>query len=115
MKRIILGVFVLMLSYPANCLAYSGNEWGQWDDITKAVYVAAVLDAFQFSAINLDIPKGVDVIHDMQKEIIECAKDMTPQQMGAIVKKYVEKHPQDSHRPMSVLVYRAFTDTCAAK
>ncbi|HKN86224.1 MAG TPA: Rap1a/Tai family immunity protein [Nitrospiraceae bacterium] len=112
MRSLVLGIIVLMLWYPDTCLPYIGNDWGQWDDTAKTIYVAGVLEGFKFSAVNLDIPKGVDVVYDTQNEIIKCTEDMTYRQMNAIVKKYMEKHPEEWHMPMSVLVYRAFTGTC---
>jgi|SRR5690349_12111488 hypothetical protein len=112
MKSLVLGIILLTLWCPVTCLAYTGNDWGKWDDTTKTVYVAGVLDGFKFSVINLDIPTGVDVVHDAQKEIIECTKEMTFRQMNAIVNTYMENNPEEWHRPMSVLVYRAFIPTC---
>ena len=68
MRSLVLGMVVLMLSYPGSCFAYKGNDWEQWDDTTKTVYVTGVLDGFKFSAVIVDIPKDVDVVHDGQKE-----------------------------------------------
>ena len=93
MINLVLTTVVLVLSSPASSFAYLGNDWEQWDDNTKTVYVGGVLDAFKFNAMNLDIPKDVDVIADMEKSITECTKEMTYKQMKAIVKKYMEKNP----------------------
>jgi hypothetical protein len=49
------------------------------------------------------------------KPVDECFSGMDDEQMAAIIKKYIESHPEKWHQPLNIGTFEAIADLCQLK
>jgi hypothetical protein len=104
-------VCVSALVLPEQSPGTSGTEWQRLGSITKAVYLAGILEGWDFQLVIAG--SGDEQIEN----IVLCQGRRTMQwgQIAAIVQKYVDDHPTEWDRPMPFIVLRAMTEACKAQ
>ncbi len=99
-------VITSLLLYATPAVAkVSGNEWQQYDEHTKAAYLAGVIDTWSRISRNaIETPPLTDdwlyyrrTTDDLYGRLANCAilKNMTYEQLSAIANKYLNAHHEE--------------------
>jgi hypothetical protein len=56
-----------------------------------------------------------DYWREQGKPVDECFSGMDTKQMAAIIKKYIENHPEEWHQPLNIGTFHAIADLCRLK
>lgn len=87
----------------ARALAYfSGNAYLKLDDSRKQFYIAGIVDSMRvFAVLNPD-----------SNPMILCTKEMTIDQVKAIVEKFMAENPEEWHNGMASLAMTGIMEAC---
>jgi hypothetical protein len=116
-------VITSLLLYASPAVAeVSGNDWRQYDEHTKATYLAGVIDTWSRISRNaIETPPMTDdwlyyrrTTDDLYGRLANCAilKNMTYEQLSAIANKYLNAHSEEWSYAMTSLFWFAMRDVC---
>lgn len=84
---------------------YVGNTYRELPDDSRRAYISGVIDGFFFAPVWGGSSEKVFAL-------LSCIKEMTNQQLMAIVDRYLADHPSDWHLPMHDVTFTALGDVC---
>jgi hypothetical protein len=83
----------------------NGNAWLEASELQQVMYVTGAIDGLVFASV-------FDPDMSQVFAFAECCGGMTVAQITAIVHKYLDQHPEDSHEPMNYITFEAITTNC---
>jgi hypothetical protein len=93
-------------SMPANAAFLDGNEYRQAPESLKMGYLTGIVDAIE-GLSEWGFLTEAEIVN-----MNTCTKDMTPNQVVAIVDKYLENNPEIWHLTMASHVINALIEAC---
>ena len=123
LKRVVL-LILCFWSYSPRVFAITGNDWNRLSTNSQAFYVIGVIDGWK-NASQMCKEGTYTEKHDTKSKVFNCEffRLMTElflscftnspyDQLIAIVRKYMEDHPEDWHTPMAFISLKSFNDAC---
>ena len=122
MTRVVLACAILSVSVlflAERCRAISGTEWQRLSIKARTFYVAGVIEGWQLELRFADIDKTrhskeFSTSEKMMELVVSCAtkRSMEIVQLEAIVKKYVDEHPNEWDDSMPFIALKAMSQAC---
>jgi hypothetical protein len=108
-RPIVISLF-LSVGFPSVVTATSGNDWEKFSDSFQTAYIGGVVDTWWMFQETMDSSPKVRLYTGLS----DCIKErhMTYGQIAAVVKKYMDEHPQDWGYSMSALIWQALDKVC---
>lgn len=85
----------------------TGNQFRTYNADEQAMYLMGLWDGFLFSTAFAGDETDV-------KTLAACLRGWSNQQLLAVVKKYMEEHPENWAHPMNWILWKALPKTCGA-
>ncbi len=104
---------VISITVVSSSYALSGNEWRGLSEVEKTFYVMGVVDDWDLSSFVRDDETPTMRIQIIQ-HLTKCMKQMTYEQIAAIVNKWMNANPEKWSWRMSYSVYQALFGACAS-
>jgi hypothetical protein len=109
-------VALLTLTIGEAAADVSGNDYRGYADSVRMIYVVAVLDAWGFVVGGIRSSKTVKApeIDFVFGDIVRCVerRRMLPEQVTAIVDKYMRENPVKGDEGMPGLIWSALNQAC---
>jgi hypothetical protein len=119
MMRLLLFAFCFLVGTYTTADALTGNAWRPLPEGARRLYVAGVIDTWQWSTRMTEFAKkkspgyAPQAVESMLLPAMTCIHDkMTYEQAMGVVEKYMTQNPEDWHHEMADLVWMALSSTC---
>jgi hypothetical protein len=91
----------------------TGNQWRELPNSARMLCVVGVIDGWHFMGLAVDEPSKQRMIGTFIR-LTSCVekRQMTGEQILAIVEKYVTEHPEEWHERMEFIVFKTMSAAC---
>ena len=103
-------LIMLLVLVGGSAEAITGNDWKTFPPLRQEAYIMGVLDGWMFvESARRRFNGHPSVVTRINKCTVE---KMNYAQVIAVVKKFMEAHPEDWHSSMADLIWGAFDEIC---